>query len=146
MSSTWAIPHEGQDLSAEPPEPDRRAELAVIDGAHHAGDIVDDDKNDQGIEQPVPAAKEIAEPAANHRKRSLNGIPEIFHFAFLHNYKCREPVFADSRVHEIRCRNRRAGASDGLPYQTSNYRLLSDSTLCCWRHRKFSGSLHSGFL
>ena len=76
---------EDQHLAADALEAHGGAELFIADGAHHAGDVVDGDKNHQRIEQAVAAAEEIAEPCAQAEKRGLNESPEFFQWvSFFH--------------------------------------------------------------
>ena len=55
----------GQYLPAEAAKADCGTELPVADGAHDAGQVVDDDKDQQRVQQPVAAAQEVAQPAAD---------------------------------------------------------------------------------
>ena len=49
---------EGQHLPAEAAEANRGAELMVLDGAHDAGEVVRDHKDQQRVEQAVASAQE----------------------------------------------------------------------------------------
>ena len=77
---------EDEHLAADAFEAHRGAELLVRHGAHDAGDVVDGDKDHQGVEQAVAAAEEIAEPCAQAEKRGLNHRPEFFHFVLQKDY------------------------------------------------------------
>ena len=63
---------EGQYLPAEAAEANRGAELMVLDGAHDAGEIVRDHKDQQRVEQAVASAQEVAEPCADGGERSFD--------------------------------------------------------------------------
>ena len=63
---------EGQHLPAVTAEANRGAELMILDGAHHAGDIVHDHEDQQRVEQAVASAQEIAEPCADGGERSFD--------------------------------------------------------------------------
>ena len=57
--------HKYQDLFEDAPEANLRGELLVHDSAHDPGEIVQNHKGQQGVQQAIAAAEEIAEPATN---------------------------------------------------------------------------------
>ena len=70
---------EDQDLPEDAPEADRGREPVIHDGAHDAGDVVQHDEGDEGIDEPVASAEEPSEPAADCGEDELNAVPEFFH-------------------------------------------------------------------
>ena len=70
---------ENQHLAADAAKADRAGKRVVIDGAHNAGQIIDNYKGEKCIQQTITAAKEISKPAAKDCKNKLNGVPEFFH-------------------------------------------------------------------
>lgn len=69
----------GRKRTADATEADLAGERMVVDGAHDAGEIIDDDESEECIEQTVTAAKEISQPATDASEYDLDGVPEFFH-------------------------------------------------------------------
>ena len=74
---------EGQHLAAEPAEAHGGAELMILNGTHDAGEIVHDHEDQQGVEQAVVPAQEVAEPCADRGESHFDYVPEFFHSSFL---------------------------------------------------------------
>lgn len=55
----------------------------VGDGAHDAGEVVDDHKGNQGVQQAIATAQEVAQPTADSGNNQLDGVPEFLHFEIL---------------------------------------------------------------
>ena len=69
---------EDQHLPADAAEANRGTELPVTHRAHHPGEVVNDHKHQQRVQQTVASAEEVPEPSAHRGKHKLNHMPEIF--------------------------------------------------------------------
>ena len=74
---------EDQHLAADALETHRAGKVMVSNRAHHAGNVVNDHKGDEGIQESVRTAEKPAEKAAQGSERDLNAIPNLFHILFL---------------------------------------------------------------
>ncbi len=67
-----AYEQENQNLSTDTFEANLAGKGVIADSAHDAGDVVDDHKGNECVEQAVPASEEVAEPATNAGEDKLN--------------------------------------------------------------------------
>ena len=68
--------HKNQHLAANTTKAHLAGKRVVGNGAHYTCDIVDDHKGDQGIQQSIAVAQEVAQPTADSCKNQLDGVPE----------------------------------------------------------------------
>lgn len=59
---------ENHHLSADAFEANLAGKRAIGNGAHHAGNVVDGDEDEECIQQTVTAAEKIAQPASDASK------------------------------------------------------------------------------
>ena len=83
-------PHQQEDqhLLEDALESNFTGQFLVNDRTHHTGDVVNDDKGKQCINQSVTAAQEVAEPPSDGCKDKLNRVSEFLHVESLLKYFC----------------------------------------------------------
>ena len=74
---------ENQHLPADTLEAHSAGKILVRNGAQNAGNVVDDHKGNQSIQESIHTAEKPAEKAAQGSERDLNAIPNLFHIRFL---------------------------------------------------------------
>ena len=67
-----------QDLLENALEADLTGQLVIHNGAHDAGDVVDDYESQKRVKQAVTSSQEPSQPAADSGEYYLNGRPEFF--------------------------------------------------------------------
>ena len=72
-----------QHLLEDALEANCRGQFLIDNGAHDAGDVVDDHKGQKCIQQPITSSQEPSEPTAYCGKRKLNGRLKFLHSEIL---------------------------------------------------------------
>ena len=74
---------EDQHLFEDALEADFTGQIFICDGAHDAGNVVGNNKRQEGVEETVKATDKPSEKAAKRSKTNLDPGPNFFHFDHL---------------------------------------------------------------